>query len=206
MAQDRTEIVNRALTELAKGRVMALSDAAEGARVMNAVYNGERDTALASANWLFAKQKFRPQQDLAAPLFGFRYSYTIPETCLRLIEIRDIFVGSPSLGPTYIGESDRNWWEREGDQIHTDFGAPLNCSGVFRVDNEALWDPLFIQYFVMCLAIAGFNALTRKGAQPLEQLLQRQQRAKSMAVRGNAIQEPPQELPDDSWIMSRVGP
>jgi hypothetical protein len=206
MAQDRVEIVNRALTELAKSRVMSLADQAEGARTMNAVYAGERDTALASANWLFAKQKFRPQQDLAAPLFGFRYSYTIPEACLRLLEIRDIFVGAPSLGPVYNAEPTRRWYEREGDQIHTDFGAPLNCSGVFRIENEGLWDPLFVQYFVLTLAIAGYNSLTRKGAQSLEQLIQRQAKAKALAVRGNAIQEPPDEIPDDSWIMSRVGP
>jgi hypothetical protein len=206
MAQDRVYIVNRGLTELAKSLVMSLSDQAEGARVMNAVYEGERDTALACANWLFAKQKFRPQQDLAPPLYGFKYSYTIPEPCLRLIEIRDIFVGSPMLGPVYNSESTRRWYEREGSKIHTDFGAPLNCSGVFRIDNEGLWDPFFIQYFVFCLAIAGFNALTRKGAQPLEQLLNRQKAAKTMAVRGNAIQEPPDDIPDDGWIMSRVGP
>ncbi len=206
MAQDRTGIVNRALTELAKDRVMSLSDSAQSARVMNAVYEGERDTALASANWLFAKQKFRPQQDLTPPLYGFAYSYTIPEPCLRLIEIRDIFVGSPALGPVYMGESVRRWYEREGSKIHTDFGAPLNCSGVFRVENEGLWDPLFIQYFVMCLAVAGFNSLTRKGAQPMQQLLDRQKVAKNMATRGNAIQEPPDDIPDDSWIMSRVGP
>lgn len=205
MAQSRVEIVNRALTLLASARIMDLADGAKSARTMNAVYAGERDSALASANWLFAKQYFRPAQSSDVPLHTFRYQYVIPEPCLRLIEIRDIFVGGPSLGPRYIGESEK-LFERVSDRIYTNFGAPLNCSGVFRVEDEGKFDPLFIDYFITKLAIAGYNELTRKGASGEATLMEKQKKALTMAKRMNAIQEPPEEIPDDSWIMSRIGP
>lgn len=205
MAQDQTYIINRALTELVTSRVMSIGDQAKGARTMNAIYAGVRDGAQASQNWLFAKQQFQPAKDATAPLHTYAFSYTIPEACLRLIEIKDIFVGSPSLGARYIGESDK-LFERFADKIYTNFDAPLNCSGVFRNEVEATWDPLFINYFVQCLAEAGFNELTRKGVSNAQWQNAKKKEALQIARRCNAIQEPPEEIPDDSWIMSRVGP
>jgi hypothetical protein len=150
-------------------------------------------------------QKFNPAKSATAPLYGFAFSYIIPEPCLRLTEIRDIFVGAPELGARYIGET-KKIYEREADRIHTDFDAPLNCRGVFRIENEAQFDPLFINYFVFELAIAGHAELTRKGQTSMEALTVRKKEAMRVAIRGNAIQEPPEEIPDDAWIMSRVGP
>lgn len=206
MAQDRIEIVNRALTRLASARIMALSDQQKSAKSMDAVYAGTRDSAQKVANWNFAIQRFNPQLLTSVPVFGYTKEFQIDADCLRVIQIHDQYIGAPSLGPRYLSESPKPDFEIEGGKILTDLSAPLNCRGVFRTTNEATWDPLFIDFFIEELCIAAAHDLTRKGAADVSAFEQARDRRLSIAQMNDAIEQPPQEIPDTSWILSRVGP
>lgn len=206
MAQEKIPIVNRAITLLGNARIMSLADQQKAAKTMDAVYDGVRDSSLAVANWNFAIQLFNPAKSTEVPLFEYSTIYVVPEPCLRLIQIQDIYVGSPALGPRYDAESPKPPYRKYGKKIHTDETGTLNCRGVFRVTNEAEFDPLFIDYFITCLALAGVKDLTRWGPADIQILEGWQTKAMNIAVSRDAIEQPPEDLPDTSWIMSRVGP
>jgi hypothetical protein len=206
MSQDQISIINRAITELANARIMNITDPQKAAKSMDAVYEGVRDSALAVADWSFAMQRFRPNKEISTPLFEYAYQYIIPADCLRLVWIHDLYVGSPSLGARYFAEAPKPPYRKEGGKILTDDGGPLNCRGVFRITNEAIWEPLFIDFFIWELSNACFNDLTRKGQGDRQLLLQQRDRALVIATSRGAIEQSPEEIPDTSWLLSRIGP
>lgn len=184
---------------------MDLADAQKPAKAISAVYTGVRDACLASANWKFALKRFNPQAT-TAPLFGWTYAYVIPSEILRLVEIRDIFVGFGTLGPAISDGTPQYFEVEEGRQILTNFEPPLNCRGVKKVENEAEFDPLFVDYFVHCLAIAVWEDVSRKQVSKKDLTLRERDKAMRIARSRNAILEPPEELPDDNWLLARTGP
>lgn len=199
------ELANRVATLCGAARIMNLSDAQKPAQAMNAVWNGVRDQCLAIANWRFAMTRFRPQTT-TAPLFGWSYAYVIPADILRLVEVRDRFVGVPTLGPA-ISSSEPQFYElEEGRRLLTNFEPPLNCRGVKRITNEGDFDPLFNDYFVHCVAVAVWEDISRKSSTKKADIENERDRALRVARNLNGTLEPPEELPDDSWLLSRVGP
>lgn len=206
MAQDRVEIVNRALTRLASARIMALSDQQKSAKSMDAVYAGTRDSAQKVANWNGFIRRFNPQLLTSVPAFGYTKEFQLDADCLRVIQIHDQYIGAPSLGPRYHSEAPKPPFQIEGRKILTDFNAPLNCRGVFRTTSEATWDPLFIDFFIEELCIAAVHDLTRKGTADVSMFEKARDRRLSIAQMNDAIEQPPEEIPDTSWFLSRIGP
>ena len=206
MAQNQVGIINRALTRAASARITSISDPVKAAKSMDAVYVGERDSAQMGANWKEFITRFNPAQHSSTPLFGYQYEYQVPADCLRIIEIQGIYVGTPNLGPRYLDESPKTPYTLEGSKILTDFNQTLKCRGIFRNTNEGTWGVLFIDYFMHCLICATLVDLSRKGQGDIGLAEDLKQQAFDKAVMMGAIEKPPEEIPDTSWIMSRVGP
>ena len=204
MATD-VELANRSLTLCGAARISALTDNTKSGTALAAVYTQVRDACLATANWKFAMRRFNPAAS-DTPLFGFTYAYVVPDEILRLVEIKDIFV-APSLGARYLFDQGLSPFNLEEDKrILTDFGPPLNCRGVARIENSARFDPLFATYFCHELALAVWEDVSRKSSTKKADVERERDRSLKIARARDAIIEPPEELPDDTWTLSRIGP
>lgn len=86
----KIQIVNYALRLLGAGRLTALDDDVEQARVADDVYDICLDDVLVDHNWNFATKR----DDLAAledaPEFGFDVQYQLPNDCLRVVQMQDL--------------------------------------------------------------------------------------------------------------------
>lgn len=202
---DQLEIANMALTLCGAARIMDLADNQKPAKAISAVYAIVRDASLAVANWRFAMTRFNPAVS-TAPLFGWTYAYVIPEEILRLVEVRDVFVGMPTLGPALNSPVPQFFEMEEGRRLLTNFTAPLNCRGVKRITSEGQFDPLFTDYFAHALAVAVWEDVSRKSSTKKQDIENERDKKLRVAKNLNGTLEPPEELPDDAWLLSRVGP
>jgi len=179
---------------------MSIDDDVKPAREARAVYNIMRDALFASYNWSFAKERAAIPALVAAPPFGFSFQYQIPSDALRILFIGDYYAGldlsSYRSAPTQL-------YEIEQRKILTNLDSPLHIKYVKQIVDSTQWTAQFTFAFVAKLA--------ELLAEPLTQSEQKRARAESefnkqisLAIRANAIEMPPEKLPDDEWLMSRL--
>lgn len=198
------QIINRALTRAGAARIMDPSENTKSGRAVAAAYDGVRDSALAVANWKFAMERTTLAATTAQD--GYGYAYTIPANWVRFVEVLDKWVGAPILGPRYISDYPELFQIEQGRTLLTNFGPPLKARGVKRIEDASQYDPLFNDYLILSLCAEVWEDVSRKSATKLEVILSERNRALSIARVNNAIQEPPDEIDDTSWMLSRVGP
>ena len=198
MASD-VDIANYALTLLGESRIMSLDDDVKAARECKAVYEIVRDSVLSAHNWSFAKSRAALSRLDSTPVFGFANEFQLPVDCLRLFMVGDIYVGV-DLSDYRNAPTDE--YTIEDRKILTDWGAPLNIRYIRRVEDTARYSSTFVDAFGARIA--------ERLAEPLTQSAVKREAAKdaykaaiSEAVRVNAIEQPPQKIPDDEWLLSR---
>ena len=195
------DIANSALTKLGASRIMSLTDNVKEAREINAIFEIRRDKLLRTYNWNFAmKRSSLPALD-STPSWGYAYAYQKPSDCLRFIQINDFWV-IPSL-VNYAGGPDEEPYRIEGQTIVTDYSAPLKVRYIRRVTSSGEFDSTFIEAFAYDLAHECCEAITQSTTKKQSMREGRQQEILE-AIRANAIELPPQSMPDDSWVMSRL--
>lgn len=198
-----TEIANRALSKLGATRILQFTDATKEAREISANYNLIRDAELRRYRWKFAIRRVSLPALVDAPLFNYAYQYPIPSDYLGLVQVNDFYIrsGTKDKGPWSIEQSS------DGTQrvILTDLSAPLNVRYQARIENPALYDPLFIEMFACKLAFELCEAITQSNTKK-EAASKEYDFALKEAVRCDAIEAPPDELPWGSWLDSREGP
>lgn len=196
----KVEIVNAAMTLLGESRIISIDDDVKPAREAKAIWDITLDAVLASYNWSFAKTRAALPALTDAPAFQYALKYQIPTEALRLLFIGDYYVG---LDLTDYRSSPTAEYTVEGRQILTDMAAPLNVKYVQRISDTTMMSPSFVMAFS--------SKLAELLAEPLTQSDQKRARAEAafnraiaLAIRANAIELPPEPLPDDSWLMSRL--
>jgi hypothetical protein len=199
MPASQVSIVNAALTLLGESRILSMDDDTKAAREAKAMWDISRDALLAGYNWSFAMARAQLSALVDAPAFGFDYQYNFPADALRLIQIGDYYVGA-DLSDHRM--SDVREYMIEGRSILTNLGAPLNVRYVARVEDPAQYIPNFCKALAAQLAYDLAEALTKSGTKKdrAENQLVKEIR---LAVRANAIELPPDKLPDDEWLLSR---
>lgn len=196
----KTDIANRALTKLGDDRIIDLLDDTERARTINSLYNSCRDAELRAHVWNFAVRRVALPRLITIPAFGFKFEYQIPSESLRLIQVGEWW----------------HWWgmddyvtmstaefQVEGRKILTDFDAPLKIRYIERVDDPGLYDALFVESFACRLAIEACERLTQSNTK-LQAIEEQYKETIRMATRVDAIENPPEQLPDESWMLSRL--
>lgn len=194
------DIVNMALTLLGDSRILSLDDDVKPARESKAIYAMTRDSLLAGYDWSFAIKRASIPALAVPPDFGFGYAYQMPTDCLRIIMIGDVYAG---LDLTDYRGSPVEQYAIEGRQILTDLGAPLKLRYISRVEDTAQFHACFVTAFAMDLAAKLCEPLTQSDSKRVRAETERNHQI-SMAVRSNAIELPPQKLPDDEWLISRL--
>jgi len=194
----RTDIVNRALQKLGAERITTIDDNNSRARAAKANYELLRDDLLREHPWNFAMTRTTMEALSDAPAFGFDLAFELPADCLRVVEVGEYPV---SLDDYRQGSNAP--FKVEGSQVLSNQAAPLTVRYVQRVTDESRFDPAFTEALATRLAAELAEELTQSG-EKVQAAAQAYARAVRRAKTLNAIENPPEDVPDGSWIMGRL--
>lgn len=197
----KVAIANAALTKAGDQHISTLDDSeGESARVISSVWDQLRDAELRARNWNFAMKRASLAALASAPAWGYSTEYQLPSDCLRIIQVGEFFPGMSLTD--YRGSSEADW-QVEGRKILTNLEAPLKIRYMARIEDTTQWDALFAEAFACKLAQVICERITQSNTKR-QLAMQEYRQALADAMRGDAIENPPEPLPDDSWIMSRL--
>lgn len=83
------EIANSALNQLGASTILSLTENSKNGRLCNARYESIKDSVLRSHPWNCAIKRVALASDTAVPAWGFTKQYTIPNDCLRVLQIQN---------------------------------------------------------------------------------------------------------------------
>ena len=83
------DICNGALNQLGATTILSLTEDSKNARLCNSRYTQVRDALFRTHPWNCLQKRIELALDASAPTWGFKYSYTLPADCLRLLRILD---------------------------------------------------------------------------------------------------------------------
>jgi hypothetical protein len=194
------DVANRALTKLGSARIVSLSDDNKQARSIASCFYTLLDAELRQNRWTFAIKRAELPALSDAPTFGYDYQYALPADFLRLDMINDMF---PSVSLDNYISSEVADYAIENKMILTNLSAPLKIRYGASVDDPNQWDSLFIEALACRLAAEICEDLTQSSGKRT-QAWQEYKQALQAGKRANAIERPPSQLPDDTWIFSRL--
>jgi len=196
----QVEIANRALTKLGAARIISFGDDNKQARAVQSMFTIVRDAELRAHLWSFAVKRASLAALTSTPDWGFDYEYELPSDCLRLIQVNDTYQG-PDLSD-YRNSSTAEYM-LEGGKILANYVAPLKIRYIRREEDTAQWDSTFVEAFACRLAAEMAEDLTQSN-QKKDAAWKEYQQAISIAIRSGAVEQQPQDMPDDSWVLSRI--
>jgi hypothetical protein len=191
----KVSIANRAAAKLGDDRILLLTDDTKTARTINGMFDEVRDAELRRYHWKFAITRDALPALAAAPAWGFAYQYPLPADYLGMVQVNDYILRGNKQKPPFSIESGR---------ILTDYSAPLKIRYIQRIENTALYDPLFVELFACKLAMESCETLTQSEAK-YNRCAEAYKFALSEAIRQDAIEKAPDELPWGTWLESRGG-
>lgn len=194
-------IVNRALTKLGASRIVALTDNTKEAREMSATFDIVRDDELRKSRWSFAIKRAQLAADVTPPLFGYSKQFAVPSDFLRVLMVGEFLPGYDAAD--YRTSPDSQEWAIEGRYILTDSDGPLNLRYLASIADTSMWDSAFVEAFACRLAAETCEAITQSNSK--RQLAwQEYDQAMRAARKAGAIELPPVQIPDNSWVVSRL--
>lgn len=136
----KIEICNLALAKVGSDSfITSIDDGTKSARHLKIFYEPSRDSLLRSHLWRFARKRAVLAPDATQPFFDGGYYFTPPVDCLRVI------------GTDLDYASSYGRWHVEGNKIIADTDV-LNLVYLYRVEDETLFDPIFVEAFATKLA------------------------------------------------------
>jgi hypothetical protein len=82
-------ICNGALNQLGATTILSLTEDSKNARLCNSRYTQVRDALFRTHPWNCLQKRIQIAADSTAPTWGFKFAYTLPADCLRLLRILD---------------------------------------------------------------------------------------------------------------------
>lgn len=209
------DIVNLGLTLLGEQRIQSFTQSSKAARSANAIYFMERDNELRIHQWNFATARALLPALTAIPVFGYQFAYELPADYLRVIQVGDVYPGARRVLGTVV--ESQNEYQIEGQTIVTNPfpvsgqpfvpppspPGPLQLRYTRRVTDPNQFDASFVNALGCRMAMKLCEDLTQDGNK--RKLAASEYREAILAaLRANAIELPPDALPDNSWILSRL--
>jgi hypothetical protein len=200
MPLSRTQVINDGLRHISANLIADPDEDTESARQAKGVYEQVVRSELEAYAWFFAKAQASLPQNAEQPLFRFARAFNLPSNFIRLVELEQRWVFNVI---RYIDVDPIPPYEIQGRAILTDLAAPLKISYLKDVTNDpTTWTPLFANVVSAALAIRLAMPLTKsEGMVTLATNIYKNELFR--AKKANAIQMPPQQIPDGSWIMAR---
>lgn len=184
---DETEIANIALTLLGQPRVLSIDDDKASARTLKSVWNVERQSAIREGSWNFATKRAQLAASATIVSYPFTYGYPLPADNLRLIEVLDF---------------DFESWQFEGGAVLCDVRGPIYVRYLRDVPTIAEWDVTAAAAFGRRLALTCGDKIAGS-AFDANAVERRYERMIAGAKSTDALENPPIEQMESSWIEAR---
>jgi len=139
------DICNGALNQLGATTILSLTEDSKNARLCNSRFTQVRDGVFRSHPWNCLQKRIELAQDTTAPAWGFKFAYTLPADCLRLLRILDydsnykvegrkILSNTSSMKILYIGRvTDPNEYD---ESLRETLSAALGADIAFAVTSN----------------------------------------------------------------------
>jgi len=200
MAASNVAIANLALTKLGDLRILNLTDNTKPAREVNAVFDMTRDYLQRRFSWRFCIKRANLAADTTVPLWDWAYQYQIPTDCMRILQVGQWY---PSPDLSDLISTGGQEYVLEGKYILSNQAGPLKLRYLSRVTDPVQFDAAFDMAFSAYLAYILAEPLTASAEQ--KQMAYNDYRnAIKDAVIANAIENPPESLADQTWILARL--
>jgi hypothetical protein len=200
MAASNVAIANLALTKLGDLRILNLTDNTKPAREVNAVFDMTRDYLQRRFSWRFCIKRANLAADTSTPLWDWAYQYQIPTDCMRILQVGQWY---PSPDLSDLISTGGQEYVLEGKYILSNQAGPLKLRYLSRVEDPVQFDAAFDMAFSAYLAYILAEPLTASAEQ--KQMAYNDYRnAIKDAVIANAIENPPESLADQTWILARL--
>ncbi len=200
MAASNVAIANLALTKLGDLRILNLTDNTKPAREVNAVFDMTRDYLQRRFSWRFCIKRANLAADSGTPLWDWSYQYQIPTDCLRILQVGQWY---PTPDLSDLISTGGQEYVLEGKYILSNQAGPLKLRYLSRVTDPVQFDTAFDMAFSAYLAYLVAEPLTASAEQ--KQMAYNDYRnAIKDAVIANAIENPPESLADQTWILARL--
>ena len=200
MAASNVAIANLALTKLGDLRILNLTDNTKPAREVNAVFDMTRDYLQRRFSWRFCIKRANLAADTSTPLWDWSYQYPIPTDCLRILQVGQWY---PTPDLSDLISTGGQEYVLEGKYILSNQAGPLKLRYLSKVTDPVQFDAAFDMAFSAYLAYLVAEPLTASAEQ--KQMAYNDYRnAIKDAVIANAIENPPESLADQTWILARL--
>lgn len=199
------DVINMALGQLGQLSISTRIENTKQAREANRIFDQTRDNELRIHIWNFAVKRVVLPALVTVPAFGYSYAYQLPDDYIRVIQAGDFPPGS-GRGWWWWGGwghgSEASEYRIEGRTIVTDYGAPLSLRYLARIIDPNLWDASFVSALACRLAMRLCETMTG-ASNKRQEAGEEYKESVTMAIRANAIEMPPEQLPPSSWELSR---
>ena len=200
MAASNVAIANLALTKLGDLRILNLTDNTKPAREVNAVFDMTRDYLQRRFSWRFCIKRANLAADTTVPLWDWAYQYPLPTDCMRILQVGQWY---PTPDMSDLISTGGQEYVVEGKYILSNQAGPLKLRYLSRVTDPVQFDAAFDMAFSAYLAYIVAEPLTASAEQ--KQMAYNDYRnAIKDAVIANAIENPPESLADQTWILARL--
>lgn len=191
------EIANLAAQKIGAGQIFDPGEDGLLAREIAVAWDRTRRFCLRGGDkapkWNFALRRVALAARVATldrPIpYPYRFAYPDPAESLRFVEVLN---------------GDASDYEYEGGEVITNLPGPLWVRVIVDVENTALWDDLFVETFAARLAYQICDRVA--GDLQRKQECRGEYQANLIAAAGvDAMENPPIEEEEDSWVLARMG-
>lgn len=194
MATSAVAIANRALQKLGASRIESFEQDHPNARSMKTVYAPTRDRLMRRYAWNFAIRRASVAADATETLWGGLNRFLKPNDFARLL--RDTEAGSNE-------DNNRHNWQIEGNYIITSDDAPLEFRYLAKIEDTALFDPIFDEYLATTMAYEACEDIT--GSSQKRDLLKMDMQDILLEARQSNAFENDADVPlEDDWLLARL--
>lgn len=195
----KVDIANRALSKIGDARILSFTENSKQARAVNSAWDIVRDAELYARRWSFTIGRDALAADPITPTFGYGNRFQLPSDYLRVISVGEGYPGGDVSNNR--GMSDREY-VIEGRYILANQDGPLYLRYQRRIEDTTTWNAGFVQVMACALAleIADELSASLSRVELCEKAYIRWIRA---ASRANAIELPPEDPQDDTWVSAR---
>ena len=199
MALSETDIANWALDLIGETPITDLNASVERAEDLLRAWPSTRDRLLRRHVFHFAKRRKKIAAAASTPSFGYAYAYAIDADVARVLMVGDSYPAA--VLSDYVGAPTETWTIEDG-HILTDLVAPLPVIWTVNSTPVGAWDPCFAR--LMACDLADRVAVRITASESIKTRIAAERReAVSEAVRSNAIELPPRQIADGSWLATR---
>lgn len=191
-------ICNSGLSKLGNNRINSLTEGTPAANLCLEQYDKLRDELLRGHDWNFAASRVKLAQLSATPAFGYDYQYALPSDWMRTIGVYPDDEGAVYL-TDYATESTAG----EGRVLLTDY-TDVYMRYVRKVEDPNVMDPAFREALAWRLAVELAVPLAKSGSLR-DRMSAGFETSLSVAKSVDGQDDPPQAVPDGSWVTGRGG-